>query len=265
MADKVAPCPPTRWRSEGAGTPVKFILERSANPQVPLLDSIVPKTSRCCTTSSYRLHSPVRPARSRRCRTQQGHQVAEPLIATRARRSRRPHSTQWLWGLALRAARGGSSSARSSSIRSGSSSSTRSRAGTATPTRSSSGRATSRRSPGPDFLDALRNNVFFALSVPVQLVVPLCLAFLIHERIRGWRFFRWTYFLPAIYSTVVLGVLTRLVLQAGRAVEPGRSDGIGLGPGPRLAGRRLDGAAARSCWSSSGRTSATTSCSTSPA
>src|SRR6185295_12216825 len=43
------------------------------------------------------------------------------------------------------------------------------------------------------FINALRNNVFFALSVPVQLVVPLCLAFLIHERIRGWRFFRWTY------------------------------------------------------------------------
>ena len=63
------------------------------------------------------------------------------------------------------------------------------------------------------FLNALRNNVFFALSVPIQLVLPLGLAFLIHQRIRGWRFFRWTYFLPAIYSTVVLGVLARLVLQ----------------------------------------------------
>ena len=63
------------------------------------------------------------------------------------------------------------------------------------------------------FLNALRNNVFFALSVPIQLVLPLGLAFLIHQRISGWRFFRWTYFLPAIYSTVVLGVLARLVLQ----------------------------------------------------
>jgi multiple sugar transport system permease protein len=78
------------------------------------------------------------------------------------------------------------------------------------------------------FLNALRNNVFFALSVPVQLVVPLCLAFLIHERIRGWRFFRWTYFLPAIYSTVVLGVLTRLVLQADGPFNQ-VLNGIGLG------------------------------------
>jgi multiple sugar transport system permease protein len=78
------------------------------------------------------------------------------------------------------------------------------------------------------FLSALRNNVFFALSVPVQLVLPLCLAFLIHERIRGWRFFRWTYFLPAIYSTVVLGVLTRLVLQADGPFNQ-LLNGIGLG------------------------------------
>lgn len=78
------------------------------------------------------------------------------------------------------------------------------------------------------FIGALRNNIFFALSVPVQLIVPLCLAFLIHERIRGWRFFRWTYFLPAIYSTVVLGVLTRLVLQADGPLNQVLS-GIGLG------------------------------------
>ena len=63
------------------------------------------------------------------------------------------------------------------------------------------------------FLSALRDNLFFALSVPIQLTLPLGLAFLIHQGIRGWRFFRWTYFLPAIYSTVVLGVLARLVLQ----------------------------------------------------
>jgi ABC-type sugar transport system permease subunit len=63
------------------------------------------------------------------------------------------------------------------------------------------------------FVAALRNNIFFALSVPIQLTLPLGLAFLIHQRIPGWRFFRWTYFLPAIYSTVVLGIIARLVLQ----------------------------------------------------
>jgi ABC-type sugar transport system permease subunit len=78
------------------------------------------------------------------------------------------------------------------------------------------------------FWAAFRNNVFFALSVPFQLAVPLVLAFLIQQRIPGWRFYRWTYFLPAIYSTIVLGVLTRLVLQVdGPLNEVLR--GIGLG------------------------------------
>jgi ABC-type sugar transport system permease subunit len=65
----------------------------------------------------------------------------------------------------------------------------------------------------PTFWNALSNNLFFALSVPAQLVLPLLLAFLIHERVPGWRFYRWTYFLPAVYSTVVIGILARLMLQ----------------------------------------------------
>ncbi len=65
----------------------------------------------------------------------------------------------------------------------------------------------------PNFLTALGNNLFFALSVPLQLVIPLVLAFLIHERIPGWRLYRWTYFLPAVFSTVVIGILARVFLQ----------------------------------------------------
>jgi multiple sugar transport system permease protein len=65
----------------------------------------------------------------------------------------------------------------------------------------------------PIFRNALRNNLLFAISVPIQLVVPLGLAFLIHNRIRGWRFFRFTFFLPAVLSTVVVGILASFVLQ----------------------------------------------------
>jgi multiple sugar transport system permease protein len=65
----------------------------------------------------------------------------------------------------------------------------------------------------PQFFIALRNNFLFAVSVPIQLVVPLVLAFLIHERIPGWRFYRWTYFLPAVYSTVVVGLLAKILLD----------------------------------------------------
>ncbi len=65
----------------------------------------------------------------------------------------------------------------------------------------------------PQFFIALRNNFLFAISVPIQLVVPLVLAFLIHERVFGWRFYRWTYFVPAVYSTVVVGLLAKIILN----------------------------------------------------
>jgi ABC-type sugar transport system permease subunit len=65
----------------------------------------------------------------------------------------------------------------------------------------------------PLFLRALRNNLIFALSVPVQLIVPLFVAYAIHRQVPGWRFFRATVFLPAVYATVVIGILAATVLQ----------------------------------------------------
>jgi multiple sugar transport system permease protein len=63
------------------------------------------------------------------------------------------------------------------------------------------------------FRKALINNFLFATTVPIQLVAPLILAFLIHQRLPGWRFFRSTFFLPAVLSTVVVGLLAALFLQ----------------------------------------------------
>jgi multiple sugar transport system permease protein len=63
------------------------------------------------------------------------------------------------------------------------------------------------------FWTALRNNVLFAISVPIEVVGSLVLAYLIHERIPGWRFFRSTFFLPAVFSTVVIGILVALTVQ----------------------------------------------------
>jgi ABC-type sugar transport system permease subunit len=65
----------------------------------------------------------------------------------------------------------------------------------------------------PLFLRSLRNNGIFALSVPVQVVLPLLVAYVIHRRVPGWRFFRSTVFLPAVYATVVIGILAYTVLQ----------------------------------------------------
>ena len=65
----------------------------------------------------------------------------------------------------------------------------------------------------PIFLNALKNNAIFALSVPIQLVLPLVVAYVIHRRVPGWRLFRATIFLPAVYAAVVIGILTSTVLQ----------------------------------------------------
>jgi len=65
----------------------------------------------------------------------------------------------------------------------------------------------------PVFRTSLRNNLIFALSVPILVVVPLIVAFAIHRRVPGWRVFRATIFLPAVYATVVIGILTATVLQ----------------------------------------------------
>jgi ABC-type sugar transport system permease subunit len=65
----------------------------------------------------------------------------------------------------------------------------------------------------PIFLHALRNNVLFAISVPIQVVLPLFVAFAIHIRIPGWRLFRATVFLPAVYATVVIGILVSTTVQ----------------------------------------------------
>ena len=65
----------------------------------------------------------------------------------------------------------------------------------------------------PLFSRSLRNNGIFALSVPIQVVLPLLVAYVIHRRVPGWRFFRSTVFLPAVYATAVIGILTATVLQ----------------------------------------------------
>jgi ABC-type sugar transport system permease subunit len=65
----------------------------------------------------------------------------------------------------------------------------------------------------PIFFRALRNNLLFAISVPIQVFGALVLAYLIHERVPAWRFFRSTFFLPAVFSTVVVGLLVGFTVQ----------------------------------------------------
>jgi multiple sugar transport system permease protein len=71
----------------------------------------------------------------------------------------------------------------------------------------------------PVFRAALRNNFLFALSVPIQMTLPLVLAYLIHMRITGWSFFRATFFIPATIATVIVGIVAYSTFQVSGALN----------------------------------------------
>jgi len=58
----------------------------------------------------------------------------------------------------------------------------------------------------PIFWRVLENNALLLLAVPVAIGIPLAIAALLNEHVRGWRFFRSVYFLPTAISWVVIGM-----------------------------------------------------------
>jgi ABC-type sugar transport system permease subunit len=59
------------------------------------------------------------------------------------------------------------------------------------------------------FLNALR----IALTLPVWVVLPMVVAFLVYQRTPGWRFFRVVFFLPYTISPVIVGLIWRQILH----------------------------------------------------
>ena len=57
------------------------------------------------------------------------------------------------------------------------------------------------------------------MSVPIQMTLPLLLAYLIHVRITGWSFFRATFFIPATIATVVVGIVAYSTFQVSGALN----------------------------------------------
>jgi multiple sugar transport system permease protein len=51
------------------------------------------------------------------------------------------------------------------------------------------------------------NNALLLLAIPFAIGIPLGIAALLHEHVRGWRFFRSVYFLPTAVSWVVIGMV----------------------------------------------------------
>ena len=59
----------------------------------------------------------------------------------------------------------------------------------------------------PVFWRVVENNALLLLSVPFAIGIPLIIATLLNEHVRGWRVFRSVYFLPTAISWVVIGVV----------------------------------------------------------
>ena len=55
----------------------------------------------------------------------------------------------------------------------------------------------------------LKNNLILLLAIPVQLFFSLIVAYLLYEEVWGWRIFRILFYLPAVFSTVIIGFLFR--------------------------------------------------------
>jgi ABC-type sugar transport system permease subunit len=74
----------------------------------------------------------------------------------------------------------------------------------------------------------LENNALLLLAVPFAIGIPLIIAALLHEHVRGWRFFRSVYFLPTAISWVVIGMVA-LQFFADKGILNQLLSDVGLG------------------------------------
>lgn len=63
------------------------------------------------------------------------------------------------------------------------------------------------------FVQAVRNNLTLLLTVPVMVALALVLAVFLFERIRGWRMYRTTLFLPYLLPITAVGLVFSYIFQ----------------------------------------------------
>jgi multiple sugar transport system permease protein len=80
----------------------------------------------------------------------------------------------------------------------------------------------------PTFWRVMENNALLLLSIPFALLIPLGIAFLLNEKVFGWRFFRIVYFMPTAVSWVVIGMVSERFFAGDGSLNAILS-GIGLG------------------------------------
>jgi multiple sugar transport system permease protein len=91
----------------------------------------------------------------------------------------------------------------------------------------------------PTFWRVLENNGLLLLAVPIAIVIPLGIAYVLNEHIPGWRIFRTLFFLPTAISWVVIGmVAARFFAQQGSLNDILRGVGLGFVRTDLLSGER---------------------------
>jgi len=80
----------------------------------------------------------------------------------------------------------------------------------------------------PIFWRVLLNNALLLLSIPFAILIPLLVAFLLHQHVLGWRVFRSIYFLPTAISWVVIGMVA-VRFFAARGIFNDLLGALGLG------------------------------------
>jgi ABC-type sugar transport system permease subunit len=78
------------------------------------------------------------------------------------------------------------------------------------------------------FLQAVRNNLTLLICVPIMVFVALVLAVFLFERMRGWRLYRTTLFLPYLLPITVVGLIFAYIFQLSGVLNDFLK-GVGLG------------------------------------
>jgi len=71
----------------------------------------------------------------------------------------------------------------------------------------------------PVFHDAVRHNLFLLVGVPILVILALIFASLLFEQPRGWKFYRFSLFLPYILAVPVVGVVFSYLLMLNGALN----------------------------------------------
>ena len=75
----------------------------------------------------------------------------------------------------------------------------------------------------------MENNGLLLLAVPFAILLPMGIAFLLNEKVYGWKIFRTIYFLPTAISWVVIGMVSlRFFAQQGVLNDLLKSAGLGF-------------------------------------